>query len=408
MSALQTMTTQPQKGRRQYLTIVAGRRLLVVAHTVTYTKRLFDVLALLEGDFRLQVVFTTPPHVFGDEVPAFLANAGCAVVPWHDAVRMDFDLALAAGRGGMEQVRAPLITMPHGAGYLKKVTGAENNGIAGMRREDLLPGGKAPAAVVLPHEDELRELAHHCPEALPYAEVIGDPAYDRITASLSLRGRYRQALGLSADQKLVVPVSTWGPRSSFSRFEALLPRLMSELPSDSHRTAVLMHPNIWSGHGPWQVRSWLSRCRQSGIALVPPEADWRSVLIAADAILGDHGSVTLYGTLTEAALLLTGSPEEEINPASPAAALAVTAPTLSASHPLLEQMEYAAGERRDEERAAIAARITSEPGRFSRNMRRLMYRVMGLSEPAHRPVTYLLPEPPPLESLLPGSHRESA
>ncbi|MFF7415370.1 hypothetical protein [Streptomyces lydicus] len=33
--------------------------------------------------------------------------------------------------------------------------------------------------------------------------------------------------------------------------------------------------------------------------------DWQALLIAADWILGDHGSLSAYGTLTEAALLLT-------------------------------------------------------------------------------------------------------
>lgn len=407
MPVLGTMESQTGAGERQYRTVVERRTVLAVAHTVAYAKRLIDVLSHVGGDFRIQVVFTAPPHVFGHEVPAYLARLGCFVLPWQEAVQMEFDLALAAGRGGVERLRAPLITMPHGAGYLKRVTGlrdADSNGVAGMRLCDLLPAGRAPAAVVLPHKAELAELARHCPEVLPYAEVVGDPVHDRIVASLPLRRAYRRALGLREGQKLVVLVSTWGPQSTFARFEALLPRLTFELPGETHRTALLMHPNVWSRHSAWQMQAWLARCRQSGIALVPPEADWRSVLIAADWIIGDHGSVTLYGTLTKAALLMTGSPEEEINPASPAAALAVTAPALSASHPLLEQLEYAAAERRGEERAAIAARITSEPGRFARNIRRLMYRVMGLSEPAHHPVTSLLPEPPAWEALT-GSQR---
>jgi hypothetical protein len=398
MSALSTTAGPPGAEARQWMTLVGRRKVLAVVHTVTYAKRLLDVLALLEGDFRLQVVFTVPPHVFGDEVPGFLAGLGSAVLPWREATRMTFDLALAAGPSGVEQVRAPLITLPHGAGYLKRITGTPDPGVAGMRRRDLLPGGEPPAAVVLPHVDELRELARHCPEALPYARVVGDPVHDRIVESLPLRAAYRRALGLGEGQHLVVAASTWGPRSSFSRFEALLPRLMRELPRDRFRTAILVHPNVWSGHGAWQVKAWLARCRQEGVAVVPPEADWRSVLVASDWIIGDHGSVTLYGTLTEATILLAGSPEDEINPASPAAALALTAPALSPTHPLVEQLAYAATEHREEERAAIAARITSEPGRFNRNMRRLMYRVLNLGQPAHPARTIPLPVPPALSA----------
>jgi hypothetical protein len=403
-AAATVLPTTPRPEAREWLTVLGSRKVLAVAHTVTYAKRLLDVLDVLEGDFRVQVVFTVPPHVFGAGVKAFLARRGCATVPWDQAVRNDYDLALTAGPGGIEQVRAPLITMPHGAGYLKRITGTADDGVAGMRRRDLFPGGRAPAAVVLPHRDELDELRRHCPPAVPFAHVVGDPVHDRIVASRARRGAYRTALGLRAGQKLLVAVSTWGPRSSFARFEALLPRLMSELPARGFRTAVLLHPNAWAAHGPWQINAWLARCRQAGISLVPPEADWRSVLVAADWVLGDHGSVTLYSLLTQAAVLLaTPTPDDEVNPASPAAALALAVPTLTASHPLLEQLQYAAAERRDEERAAITARITSEPGRFNSRMRRLMYRVMRLGEPAHRPATVPLPKPPPLDTAAQGT-----
>ncbi|MGW5350248.1 hypothetical protein ACWERV_06945 [Streptomyces sp. NPDC004031] len=379
-----------------------------MTQTVTYAKRLMDVLSLIDGDFRVQAVFTAPPHVFGDEVPAFLARMGCAVIPWEEALQMDFDLALAAGRIGVEGIRAPLVTMPHGAAYLKRVLGTSDPGVAGLRRVDLTAAGKLPAAVVLPHRADLRDLRRQCPEALPLARVVGDPVHDRIVASLPLRRRFRRALGLTGGRKLVVAASTWGPWSSFSRFEALLPRLLGELPRESHRVAILVHPNVYSGHGAYQVRSWMASCRRAGIALVPPDADWRSVLVAADCIIGDHGSVTLYGTLTKAALLLAGPTAEETNPASPAAALARTVPTLSPSHPLVDQLAYAAAERRDTERAAVAARITSEPGRFVRNMRTLLYRQLGLGEPAYAAVTEPLPVPPPWQTLVGGPDRRSA
>jgi hypothetical protein len=397
MSGLRKIAELPGE-EREWLTLVERKTVLVVVHTLTYGKRLVDVLSLLEADFRLQVVFTAPPHVFGDEVPRFLQELGCAVLPWDEAVGMSFDLALAAGPRGVERISAPLITLPHGAAYLKRLTKGAHPGVAGLRRQDLVPGGRLPAAVALPHHAELTELERHCPEVLPLTHVVGDPAYDRITKSLPLRAEYRRALGLSDREKLVVAVSTWGARSSFGRFEALLPRLVAELPAGRFRSVILLHPNVWSGHGSWQVRAWLARCAQLGITLVPPEADWRSVLIAADWIIGDHGSVTLYGTLTGAPILLASSPEQEINPASPAAALAVTAPALSPTHPLLGQLRYAAREYRPEEYTAIGSRITSEPGRFNRNMRRLMYRLLRLGQPAHEPETVPLPKPPALDT----------
>ncbi|MBY6306277.1 hypothetical protein I3J09_26830 [Streptomyces clavuligerus] len=391
------MPWQPGPGG-QWVTLAARRKILAVVHTVPYAKRLLDVLALLKEDFRLQTVFTAPPHAFGDGVPSFLARLGSPVLPWDEALRTDFDLALAAGPRGVERLRAPLITLPHGANYVKRVITAAGSQVAGLRPADLTPGGRLPAAVVVPHHADLTELARSCPDVLPLTHVVGDPVHDRITASLPLRSAYRAALGVTDAQKLVVAISTWGPSSSFGRFETLLPRLITELPPEEYRTAVLVHPNIWSGHSPWQVRTWLGRWIERGVALLPPAADWRSVLIAADRLIGDHGSVTLYGTLTGAPMLLAASPEHEINPASPAAALAVTAPALSPVEPLAGQLEYAAAEYRPEEYAAISSRITSEPGRFNRNMRFLMYRLLRLGQPAHPPATVPLPAPHPMDS----------
>jgi hypothetical protein len=121
--------------------------------------------------------------------------------------------------------------------------------------------------------------------------------------------------------------------------------------------------------------------------------DWRPVLCAADFIVGDHGSVTLYGTLTEAPILLTGTADDETNPDSPAAELALLAPALSPFHPLTGQFAYASAEYRRPAYEAVAARITSEPGRFHRNMRALLYRLLGLGQPAHAPLDGPLPAP---------------
>lgn len=407
MSALRK-GTEASVEEREWLTLVGRKTVLVVVHTLTYGKRLVDILALLEADFRVQVVFTAPPHVFGDEVPRFLQGLGAAVLPWDEAVHMTFDLALAAGPRGVERISAPLITLPHGAGYLKRLVSGQHPGVAGLRRQDLVPGGRLPAAVAVPHRAELADLERHCPEVLPLTHVVGDPAHDRISASLPLRARYRQALGLADGEQLVAVVSTWGARSAFGRLDALMPRLVTELPAGQFRCVLLVHPNVWSGHGSWQIRAWLAHATTLGIAVVPPEADWRTVLIAADWIIGDHGSVTLYGTLTGAPILLASSPEREINLASPAAALAVTAPALSPTHPLMAQLRYTATEYNREEYAAIAARITSEPGRFNRNMRRLMYRLLNLGQPAHEPETVPLPEPPPLHTWTRGRNEVPA
>ncbi|MFH8348125.1 hypothetical protein [Streptomyces sp. NPDC018045] len=388
----------------QWLTVTDAKRVLVIVHTEVYGRRLLDLLPLLESELRVEVVFTVPPHAFNAGAERLLRVLGATVVPWETAVRTGFDLALAAGSQGMEQVRAPLIRISHGAGHLSLarvadgVRPGEERGPGGItgRRYLMWDGRVVPRAVALAHRDDLAELARWCPEALPAAEVVGDPCHDRIRASLPLRRRYRTALGLRRGRKLVLVTSTWGRRSAFNRLDALLPRLLSELPRDTYRTALLVHPNVWSRYGHWQLRAWLAGCRRAGLHVLPPDADWRPPLIAADWIIGDYGSVTLYGAMTGAPILLNRFPHRDANPASPGVELALTAPALSPAHPLEAQLRYAAEEYRPEDYARIAARITSEPGRCHRNFRRLMYRMLGLGQPACPPETPPLPLPAPL------------
>lgn len=398
----------PAPEPREWRTVLGCKKILIVVHTIAYGKRLVDVMALVESDFRIQVTFTVPAHTFASGVPEYLARLGGTMVAWEEAVRGRFDLVLAAGPRGVEHLDAPLVALPHGANFLKRVVGTPDEGVAGLRRRDLAPGGRLPRAVVLAHHDDLVELRRGFPEAGAVAEVIGDPVFDRMTASLSGRGAYRDALGVGEDRRLVAVASTWGPGSLFTRFESLLPRLVHELPRNGFMIVALLHPNIWAKHGVWQVNAWLARCRQMGVHVIAPEADWRSVLIAADWVVGDHGSVSVYAAITNAPILLTGPPHQEIAPGSPAADLFRIAPVLSPMHSVAGQLAYAAAEYRRADYEAIAARITSQPGEFARRMRRLIYQLLGLGQPAHPPATLPLPLPPALDAGETGAGEASA
>ncbi|WP_441248467.1 hypothetical protein [Kitasatospora sp. McL0602] len=378
----------------QWSTLPECRRVLAVVHTHVYWSRLREIVSLFRADLRIQVVFTVAPHAFNGGLRELLRGLGGTVLPWSEAVRTDFDLVLAAGSQGIEQIRGPLVRLPHGAGAIKlsrPVEGPQRS-VGGYGRPYLTWAGRVvPAAIALAHRSELQLLASGCPEALPVAEVIGDSCHDRIAASLHLREVYRRALGLRTGESFVLVSSTWGLGSSFNRLDALLPRLAAELPPDRFRTALLVHPNVWANHSRWQLDAWLSG--RHGIHLLPPETDWRQLLIAADYVIGDHGSVTLYATMTQAPILLARFPFQDVNPDSAAVQLARTAPALSAAHTLTDQLAYAQDRYRPEDYAAIARGISSEPGCFNRKARGLLYRVLGLGEPAYEPATELLDVP---------------
>jgi hypothetical protein len=377
----------------RWITRTGCKQVLVVVHTVTTGQRLADVVRLIESDLRIQVVFTAAPDVFSNGVGDLLRDFGGVVISWDQATRIQFDLALAAAYGSVHELHAPLIVMPHGAGHnklaVRSTTGGAvaARGVYGLDPQSLVRGGSVvPTAIVLSHKADLKVLGRQCPEALPTAVIAGDPCYDRILTSSPQRAAYRRALQVTDRQKLIVTASTWGTRSLFGQAVDLLDRMLTELPPSGYRIASLMHPNVWFGHGPRQVKAWLTDAVDRGLGLVPPSSDWIGALIASDLIIGDHGSVAVYGAAADVPVVLAGFPSDDVSPSSASALLAETAPWLLDDAPLIQQLTEAQARHRTAASDLVAARLTSEPGRFNQNMRRLMYRVLRLSQPSTIPV----------------------
>ncbi|MEF3116415.1 hypothetical protein [Streptomyces chrestomyceticus] len=393
----------------QWSTRAGTARVLFVVHNVTSATRLLDVLPLFDADPRVQCLATctgSSPYLHG--VPELLADAGLPVLPWEQAVETPVDLAVSASYGGeLHLIRGKLAVLSHGIGYNKRLptpdtghrtpdTGrwepgaerdAERAPVFGLSPEWLLRDG-APIATttVLSHPEQLTRLRHACPPAARTAVLAGDPCFDRLLAALPHRDSFRRALGVSTGQRLVVVNSTWGPRSLFGDADDVLPRLLEsitrELPVDAYRRCAVLHPNIWHGHGPGQVRAWLRRAEQAGLTVVPPLGPWRQVLAAADAVIGDHGSVTYYAAAIGTPVLLGAFPEADLDPASPVAELGRTAPRLRPYEPLLPQLDELLARHHPDRHAQLTALASSSPGNSAALLRRTFYGLMGLAEPS--------------------------
>jgi hypothetical protein len=263
-----------------------------------------------------------------------------------------------------------------------------------LERQQLIYHGRVvPAAIALAHDDGVSQLKRSCPEAVPASFVAGDPCYDRLTASHPFRDTYRRALGVKEGQQLVVVSSTWGPGSLLGRYRNLVSRLAAELPRDEYRVVAILHPNIWHWHGNWQVQAWYADAMRNGLGLVPPEEGWRAALIAADMVVGDHGSVTYYAASIGAPVLLATFPEDDIDPGSPVTALGRIAPRVRPDRPLLPQLAETAATYSSEHHAELAGKVTSAPGDAARLVRREMYRLMKLPEPPTIPRARPVPAP---------------
>ncbi|SES33809.1 hypothetical protein SAMN05216188_13520 [Lentzea xinjiangensis] len=344
-------------GAARRVTVPECRQVLVpVPHLVAGT-RLMDVLPLLAGDPRVQVVGTVPPES-PPGTEEFLQAQGVRVIAWAYALRHRFDLVLAASRQGIDLLHGPIMVLPHGASAAKsrRLHGH------GLDRASLTRAGRVvPDAIVLAHEDELALLADACPEAVPNAVLAGDVCLDRLRASLPFRARYRAAAGIDPGDTLVTISSTWSPGSTFGSRISLYRTL-----SRAGRTAAVLHPNIWQVHGVWQVRAWLADC--PGLIIVPPQEGWRAVVVASDAVVGDHGSVTQYAGALGIPVVLAGTPP--VRPGSFADRLARQAPRLDISAPVAAQARQ------------VSLTISSRQGEAAAVLRRTMYRLLDLPEPA--------------------------
>ncbi len=105
-------------GDDRWATVGATRRVLAVARNLASAGRLADVLTVFASDSRVQTLFTmVKGSAFDDGLHEFLSETRARIVPWRQAVRSGFDLALAASANGdLHELRAPLLLMPHGAG----------------------------------------------------------------------------------------------------------------------------------------------------------------------------------------------------------------------------------------------------------------------------------------------------
>jgi hypothetical protein len=359
---------------------------LVVAHTVVSLHRLLDVVDHVESDPRIQVVFTVAPDAFNHGVHEFVRALGGVVLPWHQATRHRFDLALAAAHGGVHEIHAPLVVMPHGAGYGKRVVPGDRKTptlaeppVYGLDAQRLSRDGRVVAsALALSHDSQLDVLRRQCPEAVAVAVVVGDPCFDRLVASLPWRERYRSALGVTPDQELLVVSSTWGKHGLFGYYRELLPWIMAQLPPDTFHVAALLHPAVWSAHGRRQVKAWLSECRTLGLTLIEPEMDWRAVIVAADHVIGDNGSVTAYAAaIGRRVLHLPPRLHAVPAPGSPQELVATQAPRLHLTKPLPDQLRSV----EPVDGRAVADLITSQPGDAGVVLRRAMYRLLDMPEP---------------------------
>ncbi|MEU2713274.1 hypothetical protein [Streptomyces sp. NPDC007205] len=353
--------------------------------------------ALLRDDPRVSVVFAhDPSSAFGSGVRDLLRASGCRVMPWEQLAHTDADLILTASENvDVPEGDCPVLVLPHGIGFQKRVPDARgpHDRLSGLVPDTLLESGRAWLAVS--HPDQERQLLAAHPKTAGRTLLLGDPCYDELLAGRARRDAYREALGVAADQRLVVISSTWGPTSLLGRHPDLPVGLLGALPQDAYRVAAVVHPNVWSAHGAWQIRTLQASALDAGLILMPPVHAWRPALVAADVVIGDHGSVTLYGAALGHPVLL-GAFGADAVPETAVRGLAAAAPRLDPGGDLAAQVEDVVRDHTPERYAPVTRQAFAGAGRALVRLREVVYELLDLPEPASGPPPdLLLPRPEP-------------
>ncbi|GAB3457596.1 hypothetical protein GCM10027570_40310 [Streptomonospora sediminis] len=386
------------------LTWPVEHSVLAMVHSWQAGDRLADfVPALLEGDQRLHIAHAVPAaSQFAVSGAEYVRRMGAAALSWERARAQRYDLAIAAHIGDLDQVRAPVLLLEHGVGHSKLVPRRPGYGpparrpVSGAAAGALVRYGRVvPAVIGIAHERQRELIAREVPDAAQACAVVGDPAYDRMLASRSLRSAYRRALGVGEHQRLVVLVSTWGRGGLAGSRPELLTELPRELPAD-YVVAAVLHPGVWSAHGPRQVAAWLGEARRAGLRLLAPEGAWQALLVAADAVVGDNSSVTYYAAALGRPVLLAAGEMADIVPGSQIAELYRRARPFRSGEPAADQIGRAIDRADPEHGEALAGLLTSVPGRSARLIRRQAYSLMGCAEPDRPPALRPLPAPKPV------------
>jgi hypothetical protein len=373
-------------------TFPTKRQVVIAVHTVAAAMRLKDVVGLLDEDPEIGLTYTAVPDRLGGGVEDLLQKWEVKRLAWDDATGGGYDLAIGASLHKLGDLRARrTFAIAHGSGYNKRWPSwawpgsDEKRPTYGLDRESLLDKARRPVvdALNLSHIDQWETLKRQCPEATTAAMVGGDPSFDRLLVSLPSRQYYREMLGVRAGQRLVAVTSTWGQESLLSRHPDLLMRMLNELPAN-HKVILTAHPAVWFEHGPRRIRTLLREARRAGLDVVDAGEDWQGLLAAADFLVGDHTSVSVYGAASGLPFLLSHFPEDEIDGDSVMAELAQLSPQLDDTTPLLHQLD-AAAEAQPEQQKVAGERVSSVPGGSAKVLRKKFYQLLELTEPEVEP-----------------------
>lgn len=329
---------------RERETRLFDRYLLVVVRTHTSLDRVLELLGVIGQSVNIAIKFVLDAgSKFARDVAAKLRALGAEQIEWEEAKKLHWDAIFAAHvdqqLAELTELSGKLFVIPHGIGYNRRRLASTGGrpGPAGLSAYELTVFGEVFPTLIGLSSDEQR--SRMCEEARGREIVIGDMVLDKLLAHAHLKWDFQEELGIGT-RKLIVVSSTWGEWSTFATQKKIITRLVADLPSDEYVVALVLHPNIWWGESEFEIRVHLRDALDSGLLLID-HTTWQGALIAADLVVGDHGSVTGYAVGMDLPVLVAADGSAELDEGSPLAALHAALPRITTEESLRERVDRA-------------------------------------------------------------------
>jgi hypothetical protein len=189
-----------------------------------------------------------------------------------------------------------------------------------------------------------------------------------------------------------VLASTWGPTSLLRQRPNLAAELTERLPHDSYQLGLVVHPNERAGLSAYDLAQQLDPAVASGLVLADSYEAWGALLVAADAMVTDHGSSALYAAALGLPLVSVYDGGGELIPGSPMDRLLADIPFAAGPDDVKKALDtHHSNSSARALRHATAA--FAEPGRALELMRTHVYDLLDLDPPHGQPVAAPLPPP---------------
>ncbi|ESP99402.1 Hypothetical protein B591_11576 [Streptomyces sp. GBA 94-10 4N24] len=271
------------------------RGVLVAIRSAVALHRLLDVLPVFDRDDRVRIRFTlVPGSRFDVDALTALDRTGARTMPWQEACSTRHDLVLTASpKGDLHLLPGPRALLPHGAGFGK----ALGDGL----------GGGALGAGPRPPAGRRRALGRPARPGPRGAGAAAGPVLSRGPPRRRRRRPHRRPpAALPALPRGVPRGRRHRPASAGRPLLGLGPRITRRPPPRTRRRAARPPaPRRLPGRaGPAPQRPqpdrrlhlarWMAPALRAGLVPARPHEEWAALLVAADAVVTDHGSTGLH------------------------------------------------------------------------------------------------------------------